>query len=82
MKLILVMQICYLIVQDCAPPITFKEKYHDWYQCELAGLGHATDFLNNLGSELVNKNKVAINFTCINENKINKTSISSIQQQK
>lgn len=73
------MQVCYIVIESCMPPMTSNEVYHDWYQCELAGLGYATELLNEIGPELVNKNKVAINFTCINENQTNKATIQSIK---
>ena len=62
----------------CMRPHTFEDKYKDAYSCILDGYTKSHDKIVEIGREEVNLYNIYLKFGC-NENKSNKTAISSKQ---
>ena len=79
MSFILTMMICSVIngKTQCVPPITFKDKYLDAYDCMVDGYVKSQEKTIELGREDVNKYNIYIKFGCYEDNS-NKTSTSYI----
>ena len=79
MKFILVLIMCATIngKTTCMPPLQAELEYEDAYSCMLDGYQKSYDKIVEIGKEQVNDYNIYIRFGC-NENKSNKTSISSI----
>ena len=78
MEFLLTMVICSIIdgKTNCIPPITYKEKYKDGYDCMVSGYTKSHDKIVELGRDDVNKYKIYIKFGCY-EDQSNKTAVSS-----
>ena len=64
MKFILVLKVCYALVQFCGPPIESSIIYDSWYECGVAGYNHAAKILETLPREQVNGTKTFVKFQC------------------
>ena len=62
-KFLLVMKVCSILDGTCLPE---KEvSYHDtWFECARAGTLETLVLMNDIGEDLINKNKLYISFGC------------------
>jgi hypothetical protein len=63
MKYLLIMQICSVVMQQCAPPLEMGF-YNSNYNCATAGFIKGMETLKEFGEEYVNKNHMLVNFSC------------------
>ena len=63
MKFLLVMQICSAINLQCMPDVVVGE-YKNHYDCATAGYLNAITTVHRLGTEMINKVRIIIRFSC------------------
>jgi hypothetical protein len=50
---------------NCLPPINDSFVFNSWSECASAGYLRSIETNNNIGSDMVNRNKIVVNFECI-----------------
>ena len=64
MKYVLLIQICYSIMQQCSPSVEIKPYYSSYYECGIAGYQTSIKMFQQLGYSQINTNKINIRFSC------------------
>ena len=72
MNFILVLYICSIANNTCAPPLQNETIFNDWYSCMVTGHADALDVYTNLDITRANNEQIAIGFECM-ETKSNAT---------
>ena len=62
-KFLLVIKICSAVHGDCLPEQNVNT-YESWYNCAKAGSYETIELMNIIGQDLINRNKIHINFSC------------------
>jgi hypothetical protein len=65
MKYVLVLKICSLLHLNCLPEIHDNFIFNSWSECASAGYLRSIQTNNNIDSGMVNRNKIVINFECV-----------------
>ena len=61
---VLALKICSSLAMQCQAPITFKETFNSWQECQAHGLQVGQELNTNSPAEWINTNKILIQFTC------------------
>ena len=72
MNFILILYICSITMDTCAPPLQNETVFSDWYSCMTTGHADALDVYTNLDITRANNEQLAIGFECL-ETKSNAT---------
>jgi hypothetical protein len=67
MNFILMLYICGITSDICAPPMQHKTVFNDWYSCMVTGHADALDVYTNLEFSRVNDEQLAIGFECLED---------------
>ena len=65
MKYVLVLKICSLLNLNCLPDINDSFIFNSWSECASAGYLRSIKIINIMDSDVVNANKVVVNFKCV-----------------
>ena len=65
MNFILMLYICSIANDICAPPLQNETIFEDWYSCMTTGHADALDVYTNINLERVNDEQLAIGFECL-----------------
>ena len=65
MKFILVLHICSSVYLNCLPPVNDTFVFNSWIECANAGYLRAIETTNKMNSDIVNRNKIVVNFGCV-----------------
>ena len=64
-KFLLVMQICSVVNESCLEPFPYSSfQYHTYFECASMGYLNSLKYLNNMETDFINDNQVAIIFQC------------------
>ena len=63
MKFLLIMQICSAINLQCMPDVVVGD-YKTHYDCATAGYLNAISSVQQMGPEMINKDRIIIRFSC------------------
>jgi len=70
-KFILTIWVCsFLGGQVCMPPIQSPVIYNSWYECSRAAHQESLKMMSKLGYKVVNKDKIAMKYRCVEMNTI------------
>ena len=72
MNFILVLYICSIANNTCAPPLQHETVFEDWYSCMVTGHADALDVYTNIDATRVSEEQIEIGFECM-ETKRNET---------
>jgi hypothetical protein len=65
MKFTLIIWVCSFLGQNmCLAPIESPILYNSWYECSRAAHKESIRILSKLGYSVVNKDKIAMKYTC------------------
>tara|TARA_R100000781_G_C4069796_1_gene124094 strand:- start:454 stop:672 length:219 start_codon:yes stop_codon:yes gene_type:complete len=70
MKFILIVQLCSIALNTCQTPVKMGISFNTHYDCAIGGYSILSSMTKELGIEKVNKEKLIINFRCIEEEEI------------
>jgi hypothetical protein len=65
MNFILVLYICSIANNTCAPPLQNETIFNDWYSCMVTGHADALDVYTNIDATRVSEEQIAIGFECL-----------------
>ena len=65
MKFMLILKVCSVVHLNCLPPIHDNFVFNSWSECASAGYLRSIQTNNNIDSGMVDRNKIVINFECI-----------------
>ena len=65
MKFILILKVCSVVHLNCLPPIHDSFVFNSWSECASAGYLRSIQTNNNIDSGVIDKNKIVINFECV-----------------
>ena len=65
MKFMLILKVCSVVHLNCLPPIQDNFLFNSWSECVSAGYLRSIETNNNIGSIMVNKNKIVVKFECV-----------------
>ena len=65
MKFMLILKVCSAVHLNCLPPIYDNFVFNSWLECANAGYLRAIQTTNEMDSGVVNRNKVVVNFECV-----------------
>ena len=65
MKFMLILKVCSVVHLNCLPPIHDSFVFNSWSECASAGYLRSIETNNNIGSDMDNRNKIVVNFECI-----------------
>ena len=65
MKFMLILKVCSALHLNCMPPIHDNFLFNSWSECANAGYLRAFQTTNEMDSGVVNRNKVVVNFECV-----------------
>jgi len=65
MSYILMLYICGIATEICAPPLQNETIFNDWYSCMVTGHADALEVYTNLDTIRVNDEQLAIGFECL-----------------
>ena len=62
-KFLLVVKVCSALDGSCLPeqPVGV---HSSWYNCARAGINETMSLMNIIGEDLINRNRLVINFSC------------------
>ena len=62
-KFLLVVKVCSALDGSCLPeqPVGV---HSSWYNCARAGINETVSLMNIIGEDLINRNRLVINFSC------------------
>ena len=62
-KFLLVVKVCSALDGSCLPeqPVSVHDS---WYTCAGAGINETISLMNIIGEDLINRNRLVINFSC------------------
>ena len=62
-KFLLVVKVCSALDGSCLPeqPVSVHDS---WYTCAGAGINETISLMNLIGEDLINRNRLVINFSC------------------
>ena len=69
-KFLLIIQICSIVLQECAPPLKIYPLYNSHYDCANGGFLHGLTAIRELGVNEVNQKIIYLNFSCKELNNI------------
>ncbi len=62
-KFLLVIKVCSALDGTCLPEQSVS--VHDsWYNCAKAGINETVSLMSLIGEDLINRNRLVINFSC------------------
>ena len=65
MKFMLILKVCSAVHMNCLPPIHDSFVFNSWSECASAGYLRSIQTNNSIDSGMVNRNKIVINFECV-----------------
>ena len=65
MKFMLILKVCSVVHLNCLPPIQYSFVFNSWSECASAGYLQSIQTNNNIDSGMINRNKIVINFECV-----------------
>ena len=65
MNFILMLYICSIANDICAPPLQNETVFSDWYSCMVTGHADAIDVYANIDVTRVSEEQIAIGFECL-----------------
>jgi len=65
MNFILMLYICSIANDICAPPLQNETIFNDWYSCMVTGHADALDVYANIDVTRVSEEQIAIGFECL-----------------
>ncbi len=65
MKFMLILKVCSVVHLNCLPPIQNSFVFNSWSECASAGYLRSIQTNNNIDSGVVDRNKIVINFECV-----------------
>ena len=69
MKFLLVIKICSALHGDCLPEKNVST-HESWYSCAKSGVYETLELMDLIGEDLINGNKIFINFSCRVQNEV------------
>ena len=61
----LILKVCSAVHMDCLPPIHDSFVFNSWSECASAGYLRSIKIINIMDSDVVNANKIVVNFKCV-----------------
>ena len=65
MKFILILKVCSVVHLNCLPELNDSFLFNSWSECASAGYLRSIKIINSMDSDVVNANKVVVNFKCV-----------------
>ena len=65
MKFMLILKVCSVVHLNCLPTIQDSFLFNSWSECASAGYLRSIQTNNNIDSSMINRNKIVINFECV-----------------
>ena len=65
MKFMLILKVCSAVHMDCLPSMNDSFVFNSWSECASAGYLRSIKIINSIDSSIVNKNKMVVNFQCV-----------------
>ena len=65
MKFMLILKVCSAIHMNCLPAMNDSFVFNSWSECASAGYLRSIKIINIMDSDVVNANKVVVNFKCV-----------------
>jgi len=62
-KFLLVVKVCSALDGTCLPEQAV-DVHNSWYNCAVAGVEETISLMNIIGEDLINRNRLVINFSC------------------
>ena len=62
-KFLLVVKVCSALDGTCLPEQAV-DVHNSWYNCAVAGVEETISLMNLIGEDLINRNRLVINFSC------------------
>ena len=62
-KFLLVVKVCSALDGTCLPEQAV-DVHNSWYSCAVAGVEETISLMNIIGEDLINRNRLVINFSC------------------
>jgi len=65
MKFMLMLKVCSVVHMSCLPEISDSFVFNSWSECASAGYLRSIKIINSMDSDVVNTNKIVVNFKCV-----------------
>ena len=65
MKFMLILKVCSAIHMNCLPAMNDSFVFNSWSECASAGYLRSIKIINSMDSNVVNANKIVVNFKCV-----------------
>ena len=65
MKFMLILKVCSAVYMDCLPSMNDSFVFNSWSECASAGYLRSIKIINSMDSNVVNANKIVVNFKCV-----------------
>ena len=65
MKFMLILKVCSAVHMNCLPSMNDSFVFNSWSECASAGYLRSIKIINSMDSNVVNANKIVVNFKCL-----------------